>query len=341
MSGHPVYQSDPDRAPDSDFEPGLPAHAVVGNHGRMLDPRRTPVLVVDVDVPHGFVVLEVTAFEDTGARWAIELERIGDFQFALTSARAQESEVAAMARAVERLDRPLDVPADPRARSVTGDRLRSEQSAARDWLTGTGSFRAGARQRDLATRLTSPLTVRDGDAELTADLAGYLEARGVLDLERAFADAFVSNARAGEMVKGHRIVLAELGLVAYHGTVVRDPATFDPPLDRARRAEHLLARLGFVRAAFELAGIAEVTLYRGLAVEGLLRLHQQRGFVSATFDRAVASSFLEAGTRLGVMYRQRLPVERLFMTFLETEQLNRTYAEAEAVLLAEEDNLAF
>ena len=88
MSGRPVYQSDPERAPDSDFEPGLPAHAVVGNRGRMLDPRRTPVLVVDVDVPHGFVVLEVTAFEDAGARWPIELERIGDFQFARTSARA-------------------------------------------------------------------------------------------------------------------------------------------------------------------------------------------------------------------------------------------------------------
>jgi hypothetical protein len=333
MSGRPVYQSDPERAPDSDFEPGLPAHAVVGNRGRMLDPRRTPVLVVDVDVPHGFVVLEVTAFEDAGARWPIEFERIGDFQFARTSARAPEAEVAAMARAVDRLDRPLVIPADPQARSATAGRLRSEQSAARDWLAGAGSFRAGTRPLELASR--------QGDPELTADLTGYLGTRGLLDVERAFADAFVSNARAGEMVKGHRIVLADLGLVAYHGTVIRDPATFDPPLDRARRAEHVLARLGFVRAAFDLAGIAEVTLFRGLAVEGPLRPHPQRGFVSATFDPEVAASFLNAGTRLGVMYRQRLSVERLFMTFLETEQLNRTYAEAEAVLLAEEDSLAF
>jgi hypothetical protein len=337
MTGRPVYQSDPDRAQDSDFEPGVPAHAVVGNRGRMLDPRRTPVLIVDVDVPHGFLVLEVTAFEDAGARWQIELERIGDFQFARTSARATDADVAAMARAVDRLDRPLDVPADPQARSATAGRLRSEQSAARDWLAGTGSFRAGTRPPDLAARLTS----RHGDPGLTADLAGYLGARGLLDVERAFADAFVSNARAGEMVKGHRIVLATLGLVAYHGTVVRDPAIFDPPLDRARRAEHVLTRLGFVRAAFALAGIAEVTLYRGLAVDGPLRPHPQRGFVSATFDAEVAASFLNAGTRLGVMYRQRLPVERLFMTFLETEQLNRAYAEAEAILLAEEDNLAF
>ena len=59
------------------------------------------------------------------------------------------------------------------------------------------------------------------------------------------------------------------------------------------------------------------------------------GFVSATFSRDVALSMLEpAGApQDGVLYRQRTPTPRFFMSFLETEHMNRHYLEAEALLI--------
>ena len=53
----------------------------------------------------------------------------------------------------------------------------------------------------------------------------------------------VQNA-AGELVTGHRIVIAELGLVPYAGKVVRDPGLFEGRWSKPRRAAHVLARLG-------------------------------------------------------------------------------------------------
>ena len=43
----------------------------------------------------------------------------------------------------------------------------------------------------------------------------------------------------------------------------------------------------------------------------------------------------------GVLVRQSVPVERLFMSYLETEQMNRQYTEAEAVLLNDFSNEFF
>jgi hypothetical protein len=182
-----------------------------------------------------------------------------------------------------------------------------------------------------------------GDASLFALLREHLRERDVLDLEEAFAERYVSNPRSGELVKGHRIVLAELGLVPYRGKIVRDAALFAPPWDAERRAAHLLARLAFVQELYRRAGHERVELWRGLAAAGPLQRRAPETFVSATFAREVAESLFRGGadTAVAVLTRQLVPVERLFMTFAETEAMNRTFREAEAVLLADPANLAF
>jgi hypothetical protein len=45
----PVYAFDRHPAPDGDFEPGELRHVAEGNAGRLLDARRTPVVVTAVD----------------------------------------------------------------------------------------------------------------------------------------------------------------------------------------------------------------------------------------------------------------------------------------------------
>jgi hypothetical protein len=276
-----VYQRDPDMLPDSKFEPGTVHHLVAGNAARLLDPRRTPVRVVELRPATGMFVVRVEKFEDEGALWELPFEQVSLFQFAKGSRRAANT--SAIRDAIARFDQPLRIARDLDALPAT-----------------------------LARIAASP-------AEL-GDLA---------KMDAAFARQFASNPGSGEMVKGHCIVLAELGLVTYEGTVVRDPQLFAGAWNRARRAEHIVRRLALVRSIYR----EPVRLYRG--IRGTPGRPRNRGFISATFDVEVAKSQGE------VLLEQLVPVERLFMTWRETPQLSERFQESEAVLLFDETNTVF
>jgi hypothetical protein len=330
-----IYQSNPDAGPDSDYEPGTLHHLVAGNRGRLLDPRRTPVTITDIQWRTGQFVVRIEDFEDRGARWTVPFEHVGHYQFERQAARASADEV----RELEKLaafDRPLRIEAAADDRTATEARLSSEQRAARSWLAESSEF------LESGGRLPAPET-RVGDPRLWRDLQRYMEARDLLDLEAAFAVRFVSNPYSGELVKGHRVVLAEMGLVTFEDTVVRDPDLFDGDWSKARRAAHIEARLGFLRGLMETLGLARVTLHRGVSTDEPLTALPNRTFVSSSFSDEVARShFMNAGAdSTGVLLRQAVPVGRLFMTYLETEAMNAQFREAEAVLLRDEGNRCF
>lgn len=324
-----IYQSDPDAAPDSEFEPGALHHLVRGNAGRLLDPRRTPVTIVGLDLETGFMTLRVDRFEDAGATWDIPFEEVDHYQFAHGSRRASDEAVRRLRDVIERLDRALVIEPDPTDREVTEIRVDDDTTAAEGWLQDQSRFLASGR------RLPDPAT-RRGDELLMADLGSFMRERALWEVEEGFAQQYVRNPRAGEIVKGHRIVIAELGLAPYAGTIVRDPATFAGGWSRERRAAHVRARLGFLRALFARLGLAQVELWRGISADGLLRIDGGETLLSASFDERVARSHLVAGpgrpTRR--LLRGLVPTDRLFMTYLETAAMNDHYREAEAVLLA-------
>jgi hypothetical protein len=315
-----IYRYDEHAAPDTEFAPGRLADLVPGNRGRLLDPRRTPVTIVALSLVTGQFSVRVDAFEDAGAVWEIPFEDAGRFQFALGGAMRDTEELEAV---VARLDRPLVLgagPDEPRETRPPGDPpgdtspqgelspLAEEREAAREWVRPLPDLRGYVERRA-------------GEPELYAALRAFMDSRGVGELERGFAERFVGNPWSGELVKGHAIVLAELGLCPFRGKVVRDPALFDGDWSRERRAAHLLARMAFVQELFG----APVTVFRGS------REPETASFVSATFSRAVAEANI-AG-RDGVVREWVVPAERLFMTFIETEAMNGRYREAEAVLL--------
>jgi hypothetical protein len=95
-------------------------------------------------------------------------------------------------------------------------------------------------------------------------------------------------------------------------------------------AEHVLARAGFVQAMWR-AAAPEVPLYRGVA--SAQRLEQRVDtLASATFSREIATShFDSARARSAMLVRSRVPLDRLFMTFVKTAAMNRQFREAEAV----------
>jgi len=319
-----IYASDPDAAPDAAYVPGALELLVAGNRGRRLDQRRTPVTLLGVVPERAAFTLRIEAFEDAGAIWELALDEVERFQFEPGGERRDGAPLAALR---ERFARRLVVPADERARPRTLERVEEEREAAREWLRRAVDV-AGAVER------------RAGEPWLFAALEAFMAARGVVDVERAFGQRWASNPRSGELVKGHAIVLAELGLCGYDGPVVRDAALFAGGWSRERRAAHVLARLGFVQA---LLGAEPLTLYRGAAVEGEPRrsasgaptLAAAGSLISATFARAVAEAHFEGtpATTSALLERWRVPPERVLMTFLETRALNERYREAEAVLL--------
>jgi len=331
-----VYESDPHPAPDCEFVAGELRHLVIGNSGRLLDARRTPVTITAVVPDRGAFELEIGAFEDAGARWELPLEDVGRSQFGRGSRVAPPGDVAELERALERFDRDLVVECDPGARDETVARIDRERRELRARLAGRDVPAVGV---ELADRVDA----REGDPRLFALLDEVMTARGVADLEQRFTTTFVSNPHSGEFVKGHAIVLAELGLCPYRGKVVRYPEVFEGAGSKARRAEHLVARLAFSAELWSRRGEDSVTLYRGAAVDGPLPAPSSSSFVSATFASEVAAAHFEGGptTHTAVLWRQRVPVNRVFMTFLETREMNRRFNEAEAVLIADPGNRAF
>lgn len=328
------YQRDPNQAPDSKFVGGALEALAPGASARLLDPRRTPVRVVTVEPAVGLFEVEVTAFEDAGARWRVPMELVARFQFARGGSAASPSLVAACRAAVERYSQPLEIACAPGAIADTAERLAELERQASAWISEHSRFFGAARALALRSEW--------GEPDLQADLEGWLSAHDLLDVEAAFTRAWVSNPWPAGPVEGHRIVAAELGLAPFRGTTVREPGLFAGRWSRQRRAEHLLRRMAFVRAALSRAGHSTLLLYRGLSTSGRLRPPEPRSFVSATGDRRVAEALFDARpAETGALLRQPVPVGRILMTWLETRAMTRPYQESEATLLAEPGNLAF
>ncbi len=330
----PIYESDPQPAPEADFVPGELAHLVVGNRGRLLDARRTPVEVTAVTAASGAFEVELKAFEDTGARWELALDEVERFQFARGAALAPAEQVEDLRQAQARYAEEVRIDCTPGAHADTVAAIAAERRSIREWLAD-----AVVGVPDLSAHVER----RVGSPELGALSLSFLGQRGLDELDRDFAEAFVRNPRSGELIKGYAIVLAELGLCPYRGRVIRHTGLFSGSRARAQMAEHVIARLAFVRELWRRWEAATVTLYRAAAVDGPLPEGSPTSFVSATFSTAVAEDHFQGGrtTQTAVMWRARLPVERLFMTFLETPALNQRYREAEAILIGDPSNRAF
>jgi hypothetical protein len=330
-----TYQFNPDMLPDTCFQPGELKLVVPGNEARLLDPRRTPLRVLEVKPTSGFFVVEILDFEDKGARWELPLEDVDHCQFAQGSSEATPAAVALYRETISRLDLPLEIPADLSHRSTSKTMISSIRERIRDWLESKSTF--------LKTGVPLDFSSKSGDSRLCSDLKSYMTEAGLWDIEESLAEQYVRNPNSGELIKGHRIVLAELGLVSFEGKQVRNPDLFSGSWSQKRRADHILHRLAFVRELFHRLGHSSVILYRGFSCQGQPQPRGNSSFLSATFSLEVALSHFNDRDRssTGTLLRQSVPIERLFMSFLETAQMSRHFKESEAVLLQDSANTLF
>lgn len=325
----PIYQRDPAPRPDSDFEPGDLSHLVPGNAGRMLDLRRTPMRIAALRPEIGCWICEVAAFEDRGARWTLPFESIVHCQFERGAARAGAAALETFEEQVRRFAAPLVIEPDPERARATREALERRRRAAADWLAERDPELPRVADVDHERRRAPLATV--------AAFETFMKEKDLLDMDHALAGVYVSNPGSGETVKGHLIVLAEMGLATFRGTVVRDPATFAGGWRRARRADHVLWRTAFVQSMLAALHMETLTLHRGVGSDAAIEPGRSVVLESWSFHRGVAEGV--AGTPGESAHRavdtRAVPHRRAFMTYLETRAMNRQFLEAEAVLFVE------
>lgn len=329
------FQSDPHRSPDSEFEPGELHHLCAGNEGRLLDFRRTPVRIEKLSDETGLATIQILAFEDQGALWDLPYEDVGKYQFKKGCSKASADALERIQKAVTRLSREVDIPSDLSRREQTFQALSQERERAKAWLIDHSRF------------FQSGNSLPEGEAEgsplLYADTKAYMAQRRLDDVEALFARQYASH-MLNEAVKAHRIAIAQLGLASYKGKELRDPFQTADAFSLERRATHVIVRMGFVQAIFERCGRENIVLYRMESCEGPLRARRSAtALVSASFrmDIVQEMSGWADPKRTVAIYRQAVPIQRVLMTYLETEAMNYPFREAEAVLLADPNNHAF
>ncbi len=211
-----MYESDPRSLPDSNYVSGELAHLVTGNRGRLLDARRTPVRVTGVTPERGEFEIELEAFEDAGARWRLPLSDVGKFQFERNAMTNPPARLGELRRAIDRFERPLRIESDAQMRTRTLSEIAASRRTISRWLA--------THQLPAVVRIPDHIECRTGNPELYALLEEFLQERGLLEHDRRFTEAYASNPRSGEVVKGHAIVLAELGLCRYVDTGPSGPS---------------------------------------------------------------------------------------------------------------------
>ena len=326
------FQYNPNRLPDSDFEDGSLEHLVVGNEGRALDYRRTPLRVSELREASGLAVLEILDFEDKGNTWEIPFEETVSLQFARGSRRAGAEDVARYAAVAERLDKRVTITCEEEARRTTLSELSEAERQASEWLQAQAPP-TGARPN---------FSRRVGLKRLFAILNSNMEHHGLADMEATFASHYVGKFHHSEFVKAHRIVIAEMGLVPYEGKVLRDEEVLVGDFDMARRRQHIIRRLAFVHTLYAGLEVFPLLVYRGIHSRGLPKEQRNETFVSTTTDLRIAEALAcfrepsnpnKEGYNVGVLMSQSVPLERVFMTYMETPQMDHPYRESEVVLL--------
>lgn len=320
---------------DDGFEPVCLAHLVVGNPARLLDPRRTPVTFVALHKDIAAFSVEINSFEDKGAIWQLPLWDVKKFQIQKDASLLPHSEVSELQSLVEKYNQKTEIKLNHKSRASSLRKLMELRKQADDWMNAHSDFFGQDRKVDL--------TKSKGQPSLQADIAGWFDLFDLREMDAKFARVFASNPASTELVKGHRMVLAEMGLCPFMGRIQRDPNLFSGAWSFERRSLHILTRMAFVQALFVRLGHAELPLFRTVYSNGDIEPPRNKGFVSATFSTPVAQALFESGQTCdkAVMIWQKVPISRLFMTYLETERLNHPYQEAEAILLYDAGNALF
>ncbi len=318
---HTIFES------DNNFDSGTLAHLIIGNEGRVLDGRRTPGFIEHYDKDSAMFIWRITGFEDAGNFWEIPAEQINCYQFRKGSPLLSQDEVSCISKRCQELNKTLCIPKSATAYSQTEQEIAQQEKVACEWITQHSTFYHAGAEFDF--------DAKEGIELLFADLENYLKASGLYEVEKETAEHYLLNPYSGEWIKGMRIVMAEMGLIAYNGTYPRKKETFMGIGSKKKRIAYVIARTAFVRSIFKLKGITEIPLFRGMSSE-IDFYETPQTLISTTLSASTAMEFADikqsSKARSAYFVKFTCPVDKLFMTFFETKQFSERYKEQEAVI---------
>lgn len=318
---HTIHES------DHNFDNGTLAHLIVGNEGRVLDGRRTPGYIEHYDKDNAMFIWRITGFEDAGNFWEIPAEQINCYQFRKGSPRLSQEEVSCISKRCQELNKTLCIPKSATDHAQTEQEIAKQEEVACEWITQHSAFYHAGAEFDF--------NAKEGSELLFGDLENYLKARGLYEVEKETAEQYLLNPYSGEWIKGMKIVMAEMGLIAYNSTYPRKKETFMGIGSKEKRIAYVIARTAFIRSIFKLKGITEIPLFRGMSSE--IDFYQTpQTLISTTLSAATAMKFADikqsSKARSAYFVKFTCPVDKLFMTFFETKQFSERYKEQEAVI---------
>jgi hypothetical protein len=328
-----VHQFNENRRPDHEFIAGAVKFLVAGNACRLKDRRRTPGFIETIFNDSGMFRWRINDFEDSGKYWDVPFEDVSKFQFEIGSREEPASTVNEFQATIDKFQHPLVVEASINNCEDTNQCLEKESIEIQKWLSSELQI-VPESQFDPTAPVHSP--------EIAAALQRYLDMKGVAEQERLTAETYVLNPSSGEWIKGMQIVLAEMGLKNFSGKAIRTESLFEGLGRKDLRRLYLSSRLSFVRAAFRSLGRREVVLFRGMSAEGPWRGDIEKFFSSWTFSKQVAEAFAsfssDGAVRHSYLVKRTFSVDKLFMTFVETHAMNKSYQEAEATVIHDESD---
>lgn len=319
--------------PDTEFVPGTIAFLVEGNYCRLLDGRRTPGMIEKYFDDSAMFRWRIMDFEDKGKCWDVPAEGVTCYQFAKDAKRLDTKRIKEIKASINKYQKKLIIEAVPGKKHQTESKIKVIEQVITDWLKNNSTFFKNQEQLNFKSRT--------GSKCLAEDLIFYMRSVGMEKIEQSTADIIVLNPNSGEWIKGMAIVLAEMGFVPYRDKIPRTQDIFEGLGRKENRRNYLIHRLAFIRAYFHLLGIKEVTLYRGMATEWEWgKTPSSRTFVSFTFSVKLARSHCNfnrnSDEKHSYLLKRPFPIEDLFMTYLETDAMNKQYKEAEALVLYHE-----
>lgn len=323
-----IHEFDTQMRTDDCFVDGDYKYLIKGNKCRFLDGRRTTGIIEDYFEESAMFRWRITNYEDQGKFWDLPIDFIKHFQFEKDSKILDSKDVKQLILNSDKFNVPLKINFDENIASKTDSEIEQLSWDIEQWLELHSEFIQEGRKLKFQSMR--------GNELLWKDLQHYMNSVNLLEIEQKTAEAMVLNPNSGEWIKGMKIVLAEMGLAMFEGTITRTNSVFDGLGEKENRRRYIIHRLAFVRAYFRMKRISEVKLYRGMSTESNWR-KKSRTFLHGSFNLDVGKEFssfdFNSKFRNSYLMMITVPVEKLFMTYLETESMNSQYEEAEALIL--------
>lgn len=327
-----IHQHNINALSDDKFVDGEIKYIVNQNQCRLLDGRRTPGYIEAYFEETAMFRWRITDFEDKGNYWDLPAEDIKSFQILKHSKELKIEDVNKITEKINLFNKAIVIQANKTNRKITESKINIAERNISDWLKSNFG--------ELLIKQAIDLNSKEGNKELIKGIKAYMKSIEMDHIEERTASEIVLNPNS-EWLKGIKMILAELGIVNYKNKVLREEKIFSDVGGKERIIEYIVNRIAYVRAYFKLLNIDEVILYRGMSTEYEWMKCYEKSLTSWTFSLEVALSFADLDKnnkyKNGYVLKRSVPIENVFMTYLETESMNKQYKECEAILFFNEE----